>query len=576
MTAQSPEDLREHVLLTVLGTTPRPACYTLEDRRVEAALAPLALVELLDERPDRVLAICTSAAEAASLPLLREGLQDRIPVATVPVPDGLAQEDISVFLGRVVAAVPRSECLDLTVDVTHGFRHFSFLTYIAVLYLSALRGVRIRGAYYGLLNPGGDGPFLDLRPLLDLPRWMHALRVLADTGSAMPMARILEERPSPASRNLARDLARLSESYLAGLPLELGLQARKLRIDGMKPLKRLLEREHRLPLASELVQNLGQLLEPFALEPQTSGEGWKGLIALSTEELERQARVLDDLLDRENTASALGLLNEWTVSWVALHLGFEKGWLDFHGVRRRAGSLLGALRAAGEDAEMRHLLTEEQCALGRFWGTLCELRNSFHHHGMRRQVVVGNEDVARKLQSVTDYWRGTLRKQPDVRVEFQNAPSHRVLISPLGNRPGVLFSALEVCRAAGLEPSLCIVLCSAASEPGIGEACDRAGYSGAVTRLRFEDPYGGRSEIVQFVKEARRFLIGASEVVVNITGGTTLMGLAADELASAARNLASPVRRFGLIDRRSAEDQASDPYRAGEPLWLDGEGFQPV
>ena len=56
---------------------------------------------------------------------------------------------------------------------------------------------------------------------------------------------------------------------------------------------------------------------------------------------------------------------------------------------------------------------------------------------------------------------------------------------------------------------------------------------------------------------------------MNVTGGTTLMGLAAETLASTARRLACPVRRFGLIDRRSPDRQMADPYQPGEPFWLD-------
>ena len=56
---------------------------------------------------------------------------------------------------------------------------------------------------------------------------------------------------------------------------------------------------------------------------------------------------------------------------------------------------------------------------------------------------------------------------------------------------------------------------------------------------------------------------------MNVTGGTTLMGLAAEELAATARSLACPVRRFGLIDRRTPERQIAEPYRIGEPFWFD-------
>ena len=149
---------REHLLLTVLGTYSKPARYTLEGREVEARLAPVALLELLPEvaRPDRVLALCTLEAEQSSLGVLEDELIDCFPIEVVRVPGGGAQQDVDTFLGEVVGSVGQGA--ELTVDVTHGFRHFSFLTYFAVLYLAALRGVKIRGAYYGMLNPTGPSP----------------------------------------------------------------------------------------------------------------------------------------------------------------------------------------------------------------------------------------------------------------------------------------------------------------------------------------------------------------------------------------------------------------------------------
>ena len=92
------------------------------------------------------------------------------------------------------------------------------------------------------------------------------------------------------------------------------------------------------------------------------------------------------------------------------------------------------------------------------------------------------------------------------------------------------------------------------------------------SRCSLEDAFGGGpAEIKRLAKDARGHFIGATEVFVNVTGGTTLMGLAAEELAATARSLACPVRRFGLIDRRAPERQDADPYCAGEPFWLDSD-----
>ena len=70
----------EHLPLTVLGRAPKPARYVLDARESEARLAPLALLDLLPEedRPNRVLALCTPEAEQDSLPLLEGALGVRL------------------------------------------------------------------------------------------------------------------------------------------------------------------------------------------------------------------------------------------------------------------------------------------------------------------------------------------------------------------------------------------------------------------------------------------------------------------------------------------------------------------
>ena len=565
---------REHLLLTVLGRDPRPACYTFGEREIDARLAPIALFELLpdEDRPDRMLALCTPEAKRDSWPLLEDALGARCPIEAVEVPSGDAQPDIDAFLGAVTGAVTGR--VDLTVDVTHGFRHFSFLTYTSVLYLAALRGVKIRGAYYGMLNRNAPSPFLDLRPLLELPRWVHALEVLRETGSTLPMARILEEGPtSQPARDNARDLKHLSEAYLSGLPLELGWQARNVRTHRCKPLRKLLRGEHRLPLADKVVEQIAEILEPFALDGSLAGSGWKKQVGITKPELERQARMIDALLARDSYATAFRLMREWVVSW-AIHRRAPDGhWLD-RGARTEAEGLLHAIRAIESDLDLRDTLTEEQRALGRLWADLSEVRNAYAHQGMRVDDLVRDEKLKSTRGRVRDCWRNCLRSCPTFPLSLGHSPGGRILVSPIGRRPGVLFSALHACRAHGdgREPALCLVVCSPESGGMIAEVLERAEFAGEFEPLLVEDAFGGGATAIKcLARSARKHFVGASEVLVNVTGGTTLMGLAAEELAATARRLACPVRRFGLIDRRPPEQQSAEPYRAGEPFWLDAD-----
>ncbi len=553
------------MLLTVLGAAPHLARYRFGEREFEAGLAPVALFELLPEsdRPDRVVALCTAEAERESFPLLKTEMDGKCDVESVSVPVGESPKEMDEFMSRAAEAV--RVCAEVTVDMTHGPRHVAFLTWMVALHVEALHDVRVRGAWYGWLRRGEASPFLDLRLLMALPRWLHALRAWRETGSARPMTAIPGD-DSPAREKMATDMKRLSDAYLSGLPLELGRQASLFRKDHFRSLRRAIARD--TPLDDELVRQIDRFLAPFALP--VASDGWKGRLSLDKNELQRQARYVDDLLERGRGAAALGLMNEWTVSWVLWTQGRTAEWLDYKKARRGAGNLLDAMEAVGRD-EGLGTLSADQKALAEYWGRLKGLRNGYAHHGMRREDL-GGQQVGDDLRRVREYWRETLREVPRMDLALGEDPGRRVLVSPIGQRPGVLFSALRACRKEASEyPALLIVVCSRETESAVGDAQREAEYSGAVETILLEDPFGGVDDIERHAQKARRFFVGAGEVFVNVTGGTTLMGLLAEGLANEARRLACPVRRFGLIDRRPPAQQAADPWQEGEAFWIDRE-----
>jgi CRISPR-associated DxTHG motif protein len=564
-----------HLLLTVLGLTPKLARYTLDGQASRMSLAPCALLELLPpvDRPDRIVALVTPQAETTSLPILRNALDGRYEIETVRVPDYDGSQDprdyLDEFLRIAVGAVPREQGAQVTIDITHGLRHVSFLAYVAALYLGALRDVRVRGAYYAIFNrEPADSPFLDLRPLLELPRWVHAATVIGETGSAEPISAILEvaDHSGPTGQVTAA-LRRLTEAYLSGLPLELGWavwQAGDLR----KTLLRLLRDEHRLPLANELVDRISETVSGYRLPERAAGAGWKSTVALSREELDRQARLIDDLRRRGAVAQSLGLLREWTVSWAQWCSGASDDWTNRDN-RRAAESALNALTVILDRPSLRSTMSGPQCDLASFWSELRRARNAYHHHGMRRQVVMSDDrDTRTSLLRVWRYWEATLCGCPDVPLRMPGPSGGLLLVSPVGARPGALFSAVHACREKVGEPTHCLLICSAQTESLAAQALACVGYTGTWTPVRLDDPYGGTAEINRRVDDHTATLVGADRVLINLTGGTTIMGLVAARMAEEARSFACTVRQFGVIDRRPPEEQRDDPYQRGEAFWL--------
>jgi hypothetical protein len=568
--------MSRHLLLTGLGVSPRPGRYQLAGAAEthEATLAPVALLHLLapEERPDWVLAFCTEKALADNFPKLEAELAGIARVEAVKTPDGITPEDIELFLNGAVNAVARGGADRLTLDLTQGPRHFALLLYLSGLYLQSLGNVNIEAAYYAFESPG-TRPFFDLRPLLELPRWIHAIDTLTESRDALPLANLVRraERKAPHLGQAARLMSLATEAFASGLPLELGQVAARLLEELLAPLRKGLRQEFQLPLAEQISDKFEEWLDGYRLAAP-SGEGWKGKLALTEELLRRQARLIDDLLAHGNLRSALGLMNEWVVSWAVLRSAEAAHWLKRKPTRHKAAKKLDALAEVNKKWGAYVRLTSEQQEFARFWGELCELRNGLAHHGMRPQVVSSSADGFRaNLDRVRDFWTNTMRHLPQIPLEFGEAAERALLVSPVGERPGVLFSALRALHKQGISCDTVVAICSPQTEPRVDEALERTGWQGELHLARFEDPFSGIDERPRLLGQAMEPLARAASVYVNVTGGTTLLGLFAEELAGKARSLAKPVRRFGLIDRRPSEEQRTNPWIEGELLWLDAE-----
>lgn len=574
----------KHYLVTVLGKEPQPRLYEYGGNNVEERLAPLALLRLLppERQPDEVLAICTAEAKASAWPLLENGTQaGHIAVRSVDITDRELKVPAD-FLECVAGAIPL-DARQLSVDVTHGFRHLPLLTYLAVQYVAALRQIELGNAFYAMDEPDLAGAptgavvmpkqsrLLDLTAVFDFPAWIRAVQAFDADGNAHWLAECIDDG-SQEHRRRANELRSAGQARKMGLPLELGCLAARIRENG-KSLRRTL-RESGALLSKEAAEAIQHSLEPFALaaSPKT-GASKREWVELGAPELERQARVIDDLLKRGEVQPALGLMNEWIVSCFAYRTRPGEDWLDYHKVRRRVASSLAALAEIAKEDRALVELNEEQKRLAEFWRDVANLRNSFSHHGMRADVLIGPSaaKVESNFERVRAAWSDEFRSLPQMQVELPGGSIERLLVSALGESKGVLYSAIHATRKRwGADPTACLIICSEGSQQYAAEALDAADFSGERYELVVADPYGGVDALGDVRRQARRYLIDSASICANLTGGTTFMGLIVDAIVEDADRLARDVRRFGLIDTRPSAVQRADPYHAADAFWLDG------
>lgn len=175
-----------HILLTTLGTSPSDAKYGMDDRVYSAKLSPIALFNLLPkkDRFNKIVALCTEDALSGTFPILKDSMP--IPCEPKKIPVGMNDEELSEIVRTILHSIPAGA--ELTLDFTHGLRPIPFLFFTSCLYLQALKGVRIRNAWYGKLEHDKVGPFVDLSVLLNMVEWfqaVHSFRELRNPEALM-------------------------------------------------------------------------------------------------------------------------------------------------------------------------------------------------------------------------------------------------------------------------------------------------------------------------------------------------------------------------------------------------------
>ena len=126
-------------------------------------------------------------------PLMARGTNVR-PTLIPTARDEPEQYDI---LEAVDGAVARNS--DLDFDLTHGFRHLGMVGLLSSFMLERVRGLRVRGLWYGALDMTRDGitPVLRLDGLARVRRWIDALDRFDATGDYGVFAPLLQEDGVP-------------------------------------------------------------------------------------------------------------------------------------------------------------------------------------------------------------------------------------------------------------------------------------------------------------------------------------------------------------------------------------------
>ena len=341
----------------------------------------------------------------------------------------------------------------------------------------------------------------------------------------------------------------LAAALASGLPLECGIEARDL----LRLLAQIPGAGAALPAARRALDRLVQEARNWAIAAEAKT---KSDIVLNDTELQRQLRLVRWYADYRDVPKGLSALREWIINAAILAAGESRDWLNFGAHRKPTEQLLNAI-----DYRLRAgLASEAEKTVGSLWRRVADWRNEIQHAGFTGNSI----NVSRaKLRALIDQCSRLPASLPAV---LQRPRDARLLITPLGLSPGVVHSGV-----VHLNPTSLLVVTSTEAAERLPEALEHAGRPDLCPMTReLRDPHAGFDEIdPQNDHVLRCVLADSSEVVVNVTGGTTAMQCAAERLANEARSLGAPVRRVMLIDRRLPQEQRANPYVRGEIVWLD-------
>ena len=97
------------------------------------------------------------------------------------IPKGLTEaEQLNVLeiMGEATEGVD-----ELSLDVSHAFRHLPMIAIVAACYLQSIRDVQFKSLWYGFYDPDTNtGTVYDLKGLLHLFEWVRALSQFEHTG----------------------------------------------------------------------------------------------------------------------------------------------------------------------------------------------------------------------------------------------------------------------------------------------------------------------------------------------------------------------------------------------------------
>jgi len=536
-------------ILTFLGTGRyEESTIHIDELEFRERVFPLALIRYYKmKRPDEELSVfffLTSEARGNknwveyTLPSLEaeqvryEALEIPKDIETLEKTLGLIKEMMGVL----------SEGDEVVLDVTHCFRDIPLTASVVALYLKEVLDVKITILYGRFDSLRNETHCTDLTFVTQLVEWIYAARVFKEYGYSNELGTLADQR----NRRIYKT-ANLSKKpkYLASMRLPLQYLTDALRLGSIRSIRESVRRflvtfEKESTLNQEIHEYVPELelLMPSIIQRYKMVDTGASSFVLDEREIATERELMKFYLDTRDIGMALRLAREYMIN-IAL---YKEGLANFVFDRDKREEIS---RFLGETDSLR------------------KARNHIAHFGFNDSNNLTDvntiEQHLRKLidTDIDELYNEMMKNKQDLEA------SSYAVVSSLGLTEGALYTILN-----HYNPNLLIVVTSKEGAKILPSILEKTQFKGECHVVNVQDPYTGKEEIARVSKEVTGYLENTRKVVINLTGGTTLLNYMLLKVGDEARH-GKTIKTVLAVDKRPYEEQKVNPYVVGEVVELD-------
>jgi len=536
-------------ILTFLGTGRyEESTIHIDELEFRERVFPLALIRYYKmQKPDEELSVfffLTSEARdnknwvEYTLPSLEaeqvryEALEIPKDIETLEKTLGLIKEMIGVL----------SEGDEVVLDVTHCFRDIPLTASVVALYLKEVLDVKITILYGRFDSVKNETHCTDLTFVTQLVEWIYAARVFKEYGYSNELGALADQR----NRRIYKT-ANLSKKpkYLASMRLPLQYLTDALRLGSIRSIRESVRRflvtfEKESTLNQEIHEYVPELelLMPSIIQRYKMVDTGASSFVLDEREIATERELMKFYLDTRDIGMALRLAREYMINILL----YKEGLANFVFDRDKREEIS---RFLGETDSLR------------------KARNHIAHFGFNDSNNLTDvntiEQHLRKLidTDIDELYNEMMKNKQDLEA------SSYAVVSSLGLTEGALYTILN-----HYNPNLLIVVTSKEGAKILPNILEKTQFKGECHVVNVQDPYTGKEEIARVSKEVTGYLENTRKVVINLTGGTTLLNYMLLKVGDEARH-GKTIKTVLAVDKRSYEEQKVNPYADGEVVELD-------